>query len=308
MWVMNADGTNRRDVGARHRQPPGRAAVDRRQQRRAVHRAGTRQRPALSRSGARAAASPRSSSTSAARSDRFRRRRTPSPTRWRRRPIRRRCMSPAEKLTDLNASLLARQADRRGRVVHVRVQRQQVRGRGVPDQADRLSRVGEVSVDRQHPRRPARPAGSGVQLQESGLCRARLGDADGQLPRIDRLRPGVRRRRLRGSERQRGPGRAVRRERGAAPLSVDRSRSARRRGHQLRRSTFDVAADADQHLQGGDSHRGDHQHRQLQLHDVLQPVRGDGVGHVSASGQPDGHAAAALGDAPRGATRIRRRC
>ena len=75
-----------------------------------------------------------------------------------------------------------------------------------------------------------------------------------------------------------GSGRAVRRQRRAAPLSVDRSRSARRRGHQLRRSAVDVADHADQHLQGGDSHRGDHQHHQLQLHDVLQPVRADGVG------------------------------
>ena len=36
----------------------------------------------------------------------------------------------------------------------------------------------------------------------------------------------------------------------------------------------DVADHADQHLQGGDSHRGDHQPDQLQLHDLLQPVRG----------------------------------
>ena len=55
----------------------------------------------------------------------------------------------------------------------------------------------QASADREHPRRPARPAGTGVQLQEPGLRRTRLGDADGELPRLDRLRPGVRRRRLR---------------------------------------------------------------------------------------------------------------
>ena len=61
VWVMNADGTGRRDLGA---------AIDNRQgapqwtpdgSARAVHRAGTRQRAALSRAGASAAAaSPRS--------------------------------------------------------------------------------------------------------------------------------------------------------------------------------------------------------------------------------------------------------
>ena len=43
----------------------------------------------------------------------------------------------------------------------------------------------------------------------------------------------------------------------------------------------DVADHADQHLQGGDPDRGDHQPDQLQLHDLLQPVRGDGVGRRS---------------------------
>jgi dipeptidyl aminopeptidase/acylaminoacyl peptidase len=55
-----------------------------------------------------------------------------------------------------------RQAPCRGRVVHLRVERQQVRGRSVSDQADRAGVRGvrrrqphEVPADRQHPRRPA---------------------------------------------------------------------------------------------------------------------------------------------------------
>ena len=44
---------------------------------------------------------------------------------------------------------------------------------------------------------------------------------------------------------------------------------------------------------------GDHQPDQLQLHDLLQPVRADGVGRVPAPGEPDGHAAGALRHPPR---------
>ena len=140
------------------------------------------------------------------------------------------------KLTDLNADAARRQADRRGRVVHVHQQRQQVRGRSVSHQAARSDRGLEASADREHPRRPARPAGPGVQLQEPGLRRARLGDADGELSRLDRLRPDVHRRRLRAIRT------ATRRQdvlygvsAAHAALPVDRSRPARRRRRQLRR-------------------------------------------------------------------------
>ena len=59
VWVMNADGTNRREVGTIDNRQ-GRARVDRRRQRAAVHRAGARAGAAVSRAG-RPAASRRSS-------------------------------------------------------------------------------------------------------------------------------------------------------------------------------------------------------------------------------------------------------
>ena len=282
MWVMNADGTNRRELGAasttgrarRSGSPDGRAVLF------TVQERGNVAAVSRCRSAARRRAAPEiASSTSAAAVgvvlDGEERARLHAVDADRSGGAVRRA---ARKLTDLNAGGARRQAARRGRIVHVRLERQQVRGRGVPDQAARpRPTTRKVSADREHPRRPARPAGAGVQLQESGLRRARLGDADGELPRLDRLRPGVRRRGLRRSERQRRAGRALRRERRDAALSVDRSRSARRRGHELRRPAERLADHADQHLQGGDSHRGDHQPHQLQLHDLLQPVRSDGV-------------------------------
>ena len=102
----------------------------------------------------------------------------------------------------------------------------------------------------------------------------RLGHHHGQLSRIHRLRPGLHRCGLRRSERQRREGRSLRRQCRAAPLSVDRSRPARHRRHQLRRPVERVADHADPHVQSRDPHRRHHQHHQLQLHDVLQPVRG----------------------------------
>ena len=186
--------SDRQPPGRRRSGPPDGSGA-------AVHRAGARQRAALSRCPSTAAAAAKRSSTSAARSGR---------SRWRRTAlaytlgdaVRSGRSSTAShgagRLTDLNAAVLGGKPIARGRVVHVHLERQQVRGRGVPDQAGRPARAdGEVSADRQHPRRPARPAGAGVQFQEPGVRRARLGDADGELPRLDRLRPGVRRRGVR---------------------------------------------------------------------------------------------------------------
>ena len=80
-------------------------------------------------------------------------------------------------------------------------------------------------------------------------------------------------------ERQRGAGRALRRERARfaatrGSIAIGWASRATSYGGQL----IDVADHADEHLQGGDPDRGDHQHHQLQLHDLLQPVRGDDVG------------------------------
>ena len=47
---------------------------------------------------------------------------------------------------------------------------------------------------------------------------------------------------------------------------------------------------------------------QLQLHDLLQPVRGDGVRAVPAPGQSDGCRVGAFGAEARGRTSTRRRC
>ena len=57
---------------------------------------------------------------------------------------------------------------------------------------------------------------------------------------------------------------------------IDRDRLGDR-GRQLRRPADRVADHADAHLQGGDPEPRHHQPGQLQLHDLLQPVRGDGV-------------------------------
>ena len=80
------------------------------------------------------------------------------------------------------------------------------------------------SADRDDPRRPARPAGPGLHRQGAGLRGAGLGLADGQLPRLHRLRPGAGRQDLRRPERRRGQRRRRRRGRGAGALPVDRPR------------------------------------------------------------------------------------
>ena len=118
--------------------------------------------------------------------------------------------------TELNADVLRRARRSRGDVVRVRQQRQPVHRRGVPRAAGRPEAgfEGEAPAGGEHPRRAARAERARVQLPRPGLRRARLGGAARELPRLDRLRPEVRRRRLRRPERQRGAGRAVRRERG----------------------------------------------------------------------------------------------
>ena len=63
---------------------------------------------------------------------------------------------------------------------------------------------------------PHGAAGTGVQRQGPGLRGARLGLADGQLPRFHGLRPEFHRRDLRRPGRRRGQGRPLRRGRGAS--------------------------------------------------------------------------------------------
>ena len=60
----------------------------------------------------------------------------------------------------------------------------------------------QASADRHDPRRAARRAGARVQCQDPGLRGHRLGDADGELPRLDRLRPEAHRRDLQGPGRR----------------------------------------------------------------------------------------------------------
>ncbi len=95
---------------------------------------------------------------------------------------------------------------------------------GIPSDAAVRFEPWDLSVDCEHSRRASRTAGAGIQFQESGIRRSRMGHAHGELPRIDRLRAGLHGCGFRRSERQRRPGRALRSERRAAALSLDRSR------------------------------------------------------------------------------------
>ena len=61
-----------------------------------------------------------------------------------------------------------------------------------PSRHGRHREAGHGAADRDDSRRAARAAGSRVQPQGTGVCRSRLGVADGQLPRFDRLRAEVR--------------------------------------------------------------------------------------------------------------------
>ena len=160
----------------------------------------------------------------------------------------------ARKLTDLNASLLGGKPHRRGRVVHVRVQRQQVRGRGVPDQAGRsrarrrkyplIVNIHGGPHGQQGPafnfKNQVYAARGWATLMVNYRGSTGYGQAFADAVFADQN----------GNE---GQDVLYGVERGDAALPVDRSRSARRRGDQLRRSAVDLADHADQHLQGGDS-------------------------------------------------------
>ena len=116
-------------------------------------------------------------------------------------------------------------------------------------QPGRADRGLEAPDDRDDPRRTARGAGPGLQLPVAALRAAAAGPTlHGELPRLDRLRPGLRRRGLRRPERERGAGRAVRRERGPAPQPLDRPRPPRRRGRQLRRPAHAPGSSRRRHI------------------------------------------------------------
>ncbi len=90
-----------------------------------------------------------------------------------------------------------------GRGGGVHVHQRLLAGRGVPDRSSGrpLGKAEERPADRHDSRRAARAAGPGLQRQGTSLCRRRLGDADGQLPGIHRIRPEVHRCHLPRSER-----------------------------------------------------------------------------------------------------------
>jgi dipeptidyl aminopeptidase/acylaminoacyl peptidase len=67
-----------------------------------------------------------------------------------------------------------------------------------------------------------------------------------------------------------------------------------RRG-QLRRTTYHVADHADAHVSRGDSHRGNRQPHQLQLHDLLQSIRADGIWAAASPGRPHEYYVGAVG-------------
>ena len=182
VWVMDADGSEPPRDRRGDRQPAGRAGVGRPTARALLSRcrsaatcgctasplaggaAGARRRPSAARSAAsrpRRASSPTRSSSPSRPGAAVRRRR-------RRAPGTARLASSPTSMRDV----LARQAARRSRVVHLRLERQQVRGRSVPHEAGRSApRSGKIPADRDDPRRAARPAGTGVQFQEPGLRR-----------------------------------------------------------------------------------------------------------------------------------------
>ena len=80
------------------------------------------------------------------------------------------------------------------------------RDRSVPDEARAARRRWQASDDPDDPWRAARPAGPGVQPSRPGLRRARMGGADGELSRLDRVRAGVFGRDRARSEWRRGAG------------------------------------------------------------------------------------------------------
>ncbi len=144
----------------------------------------------------------------------------------------------------------ARQPDRSRRSSHCRSRALTGRRRGLPHAAAEPRCHHDASLDCRHPRRAARSAGPGVQPQGAGLRLEGLGDADGELPRLHRLRTEIRGRHLKGPERQGGSGRARRRRRRAGTVSAARCGAHGHRGRQLRRPAHQLDRHADRSLQG----------------------------------------------------------
>ena len=255
-WVINADGTNRREIGARIDNRQGPPRVDAGRPRAAVHGAGARQHAAVSRAdhvrrAARAACPAKRSS-----SERGSGRRVLGGEGHARVHVRdarrdqaelyvRAGSAAARRLTDLNARRARRQGARAGRVVHLRLERQQVRGRGVSHEADR------PAADAAGRRRAGQPTYPLI-VNIHGGPHGQQGPAFNFKNQVYAARGWATLMvNYRGST---GYGQAFTDavfadqngnegqdvlygvERRAAALSVDRSRPARRRRHELRRS------------------------------------------------------------------------
>ena len=161
-------------------------------------------------------------------------------------------------------------------------------GGGVPHPSRhrRHHEAGHGAADRDDPRRAARPAGPGLQPQGAGLCRPRLGVADGQLPRFDRLRAEVRGRHLPRPERRRGARRARRRGRGAGEVSLARRQPPGHRRRQLWRAADQLDRHADASLQGGRAERGHLEPGHAELPRLLPRLPGGGVRRASRTSAP----------------------
>ena len=180
VWVMNADGTDRREIG--RRSTTGRARRSgRRTGRSALHGAGARARAAVSRvpldgGAAEAIVSERGAvgafsvgkdtlayalTTPSDLAELYVRVGAARAARKSRTSTRR--SSPASRCAEVEPFTFVSNDNK-------------FAGRSVPDEAGRPDRRRhEVPAHREHPRRPARPAGARVQLQEPGVRGARAG-------------------------------------------------------------------------------------------------------------------------------------
>ena len=308
-WVVNADGTSRREIG-HDRQPPGPAGVDAGRPGAAVHGAGARQRASVSpadrggkpEAGGRAIAervggfSMSENGAGLHARDAIR--------------IWRSCISPARKMTDLNADVLRGKPLADVEIVHVRLERQQVRGRGVSHEADR-------------PRRPA-PAHPLI-VNIHGGPHGQQGPAFNFKNQVYAARGWATLMvNYRGST---GYGQGIR-GRASSPIrTATKGRTCSTAS--ARRSRRYPWIDRDRLGVEGTSYGGQLSTWLITQTNIfkaaiptaaitniisynymtlLQPVRGDGVGRLSASGQPDGHAAAAVVDPPRRQRAHARRC
>ena len=239
VWVIDADGSEPPRGRARHRQPPGRAGVDARTAARCYFTVQERGNvPPVSAAPSAGAQAGRRSSPSAAAVGAFDRPRTVDrlhASRARRDLAQlyvRRAGASSRALTDLNADGARGKRIAEVEVVHVRLQRQQVRGRGVSHEAGR-----PAPTTSKHPLIVNIHGGPHGQQGPAFNFKNQVYAARGWATLMVNYRGST------GygqafadavfarSERQRSAGRALRRERGDAPLPVDRSRSARRRGH-----------------------------------------------------------------------------